>query len=572
MAEAINRVGFKGKVGDIPSVSVSQGAADSLAGLANTLHGFSMKAQDRMDSAAAIESARQGAQDGAEKKLDEDLLYNPTIRGRSYTEAGINTYKSRIELDATKKINEITSRNATDPNRMKLELEAYKTGVMKTMVPDVKEAFGLRFDINSQTSISAANKGMISAKQKQADASALALENELHKEVAKVGGVSLSTDPQLRAAAQTSISLARKELIAKYSSTIEDAFGNKIPAFDPDEGVKALHEFDQTVTMAGISGWFEEQSEMGGGASIKAMTEFVAGGGPKVHILDENGKVVSVPAQNALTVENVRKVTKQMQEGIRFSNSQIKHEQQQSDRRVKESNKETLRLFSQAQTVAQRQQILKLSRLNDDISAVTLGKMQEEVSRLGLGTEDDPTTVSTVRAQILVGQITDPTRLPTAGLSDNTRFELQGLVMSSKDKSHFTAGPEYAAGRTALTNYFGIPPGGIVIGGGNMTKKQKRLGGAINDYMVAAEDVDSKRKAQMEAGLPVDKPFDGFKWAQARIKEDKDSFGGVDNNTQIETLAQKRKTIMENPNLDPADRRSQVEAIDLKIAGLRSGE
>jgi len=573
MAESINRVNFKGQVGDIPSVSVSTGAADAMAGLANTLNGFSMKLQDKLDTNAAVESARQGAIDGAEKQLDDDLMFNPTIRGKAYTQSAVNTYKTRVDLDARKKISEIAAKYPTDPNRMKFELDAYKTGVMESMLPDVKAAFGLSFDINSQASISGANKNMIGAKQKKADAEALALEHQLHIGVQKAASGALSADRNLRRASQDQILLSRKELVAKYSSTITDAFGNQVPAFDPKDGVKALHEFDQTVMMSGISGWYAEQVEKG--RTVQAMTEFTRGGGPMFTTHDDKGNLVQVPASDGLTEKNVAKITTQMQAGIKFSNSQVKHENALSDRRVKETSDKALNLFVSNAKFIQRDAMMPLIMSNPNIDGPTKLKIQSIHSKYGLGSPDDVRVVRETRANILNGAITDPSNLPVEGLSDETRAEYENLILTTKDKAHFSVQKDYGSAQTYLRNYFGVPVGSVI--GGNQSAKQKRVGEALVDLFEAADDASRRRQGQIEAAqrdpsVKIDPPFDAVKWARDRRKEDIETFGADDGGASaLEAAMAKRQTLMKDTTLEAADRKAQLAAQDAIIAQLRSG-
>lgn len=456
----------QGNISSVPTLTFASSAADSLRMMGEMTRKVTLVTNQRLDDNARIEGARRGLVDGYGGTLDNQQLYAPTIYGASYTDSALSAYQNRVDLDARTKIAELSAAHPNDPEGLSTALEAYKLGAASEMPPELRGVFEAQYGIYAQSAITKANSNFLSVAQAQAEADAYLLNQRIQLDLQESATLLTSSDPAVREAAMTSIAAMQGQLSATYSSTIQDAFGNEVPAFDPLTQAKALEQFRTDVAYYGSLGWYTDMvaAEQG----VAALAALENGMGPSITVSDpDTGEDVPIYLADMLTPADQQKLFTEMRQIEAARRSAITFSQSQFDRNQERVNDGALRQFMLADDFLVGQALLEAAKLNPAIDAATIDKMRGRLESWNAG-YTDPTYLAFFETTLELGLDNPDTGMPWRsedifGLLDDERFsredvaELAKLFEQTQDANHYRNFAVFQEGMTNLMAAAGLP-------------------------------------------------------------------------------------------------------------------
>lgn len=579
MAERFNTVTSKATVPEVPGVNFGTGGAKALDAVAKLLYGVSVHIDDDLDNRAKIEGARKGAIDGlaagtyADKdgrivstgKLNQRLLYAPTIAGEAYTESALSHYRNKVELDARIKMTELFVNNPTDPTVIETKAKAYLVGVTDGMPEEIKPLFARQFSIMSAPYIAKADEARMGIAKAGQEGVAEALENTIKQNA--VGFATGFFDKNIIVSARSRGALfeMRNALIQRYEAKITDRKGNKIPAFSPKKKVEALAAFDQMITKSAYQGWFTEHLK--DDRAVEALEAFRDGAHPKFSIVAVNDAGEYEAAEVLLEPKARQALIKEFIAGIKFANGEEDRTIKEGDRIIKDYSELTFRAFLQAGLPSKKLR-LDAAMLDPNILAGTLDKMQKSYVLHQQDGDRDETIIRDTRYKIFTGEITSIEQLPKVGLG-KARAGIETLVENREDSSHWSSRKAYKDAERIIHNAAGVIQGSIFLGGAGDERRAK-VGSALNTLFLAVREAAKGENFPANFNAPGKGEFDVIKKA---IEISDDIFGPGKTNVDpaaeaIKELEERRYKILSQP-LRTAEGDREVEEINGKIAVLR---
>lgn len=429
-----------------------------MSALADTAYRWSMKVQDDLDTEAKIEEARRGAKDGANKALDHQTLFAPTIRGQAYTESALRSYQQRVDLDMRQALNDLEGKHATDPAGYQRAVNDYAKGLMEGLLDEQKPIVEAELKVAAQAGAARIDKSAAAIRQAQVDGNIAALEVQIERDVTAAAGTALSNDPKLRAASQRYVMFQRERLAAQYNSTFVDRYGNEIPLYSSEKRTQAMEEFDQTVLMSSMRGWFMDAVESSGPlGAVSAMSALTSGKGPT--IMGPEGEPIHVYGE--LKDENRLKLLGEVRAQIGFMNGQESHRQSQFDRAIEKYNEVVEREFLQAST--EQRMSIYLDMLRDPNVDPTLLNRMDTHFKNDLK-ESDRYVLRDTRLKIYTGEIKSWMDIPIDGISSADEGTLMSLLETQTEKDYFSNTNDFKAARDMLRNFYKIPVGSTLVG------------------------------------------------------------------------------------------------------------
>jgi hypothetical protein len=489
----------------VPTLSFSTGTADSLRRMAEVTRAVTVGVNQRLDTQAAIDATRAGQIDGGKGILNETLLYAPTIYGQAYTQAATQAYTSKLDMDARFQANRIYAENPNDPEAVAKAMNAYRVGAVAAMPEEMRPGYNLGFGLLQQTMTSKANADFVAVAAAQAEADAIAIQAAVERTISQVAPQVFSTDPAASSAALDYVGYMRAQIDGLYSSTIEDAYGNQVPAFSAVDGAKALLQFDSDVAYYGTLGWFEGQ--VAAGRSISAMSRFINGEGATFNYTDpDTGEAVTLFAGDALLPADNAKLVGEMRSMASAYRSQVTWEQGQTDRYLEQYNDNALLSFELAATDFGAANDIYRAALSDPrVDASTLSTMRTRLEGF-TGGISDPSVVSRLEASIYLGS--DPysgqayelsdiiTMAQAGGLAPEDTLKLTKMFADRQDANHYTNWQEYRQGLVRLRQATGLPdPSASVF----MQADDQ----SVERFNAAALSIGDWVMEQEQAGIPV---------------------------------------------------------------------
>lgn len=483
----------------VPTLSFSTGTADSLRRMAEVTRAVTVGVNQRLDTQASIDAARAGQIDGGKGVLNETLLYAPTIYGQAYTQAATQAYTSKLDMDARFQANRIYAENPNDPEAVANAMNAYRVGAVAAMPEEMRPGYNLGFGLLQQTAVSKANADFLSVAAAQAEGDAIARQADIDRTIARIAPQIFSTDPATSSSALDYIGYMRAQITGLYSSSMEDAFGNRVPAFSAVDRAKAELQFDSDVAYYGTLGWFEGQVQNGRGMS--AMSRFINGEGSTFNYTDsDTGEAVTLFSGDALLPADKAKLIGEMRSMATAYRSQVTWEQGQNDRSLEQYNDNALLSFELAAGDFGAANSIYTAALNDPrVDASTLSTMRTRLENF-TGGISDPTEVARLTAAIYLGS--DPYTGRVYTLPDIISMQQQGVISPEdgmdivkmfadrQDANYYTNWQEYKQGLTRLRQATGLPDPSASMFMPADDKSVERFNAAalsIGDWVVAQE-------------------------------------------------------------------------------------
>jgi hypothetical protein len=523
----------------LPTIDFRTGEAEALSALSRTAYSFSMDVQDHLDTEA---------KDGNNKTLDHKSLYAPSIRGQAYTQAALKTYQQRLDLDVRKHLSALEGKHATNPAAYQQAVAEYKSGFLSQIVEEARPQFDAEIDIHAQAAAARLDSTASAIRKAQTDGQIVQLEAAIERDITRTAGYALSDDPKLRAASQRSILLARERLEAEYGSTFTDRYGNKIPLYSPDTRAEAMLEFDQTVLLSSMRGWFKNAIDTQGGfGAVTAMSALAQGKGPTV--VGQEGEKIAI--YDELTEENRMTLLSEIKTQISFENTQQNFRQAQYDRMIDLHNEMVERSFMQGDDTL-RLGVYMEAMHDPNADPDLLRRMESHFEKQ----EDrsDPATLRDTRLKIYMGDYTSLRDIPVNGLSMSDEGTLMALMEKQADADYFTNTNDFKSARDMLRNFYKVPVGATLIGD-DSSVRAGWLGEDINDlYDMGLGDEELKPNAFTDR-------------ARALIESAKKERRTIGD--RLNQIDQKYQEVMDDPHLDEADKNQLLDDLIRERRELR---
>ena len=579
MAERFNTVTSKATVNEVPGVNFGTGGAKALDAVAKLLYGVSVHIDDDLDNRAKIEGARKGAIDGlaagtyADKngkivstgKLNQRLLYAPTIAGEAYTESALSHYANKVELDARIKLADLFAHNPKDPDALKTKANAYMVGVSEGMPEELKPLFQKKFSLLSGPFVAKADDARMGVAKAAAEGEAEELEYTIAQQAGLFARSVFADNPTTAAVARVALAGMRTDVDARNSATYEDRSGNVLPLFSPKKRVEALAKFDQMVVKSAYQGWFVDQLE--NDQAVEALEAFREGTQPKFTTVVPVGKGKFELVDVLLEPKARQALIKEFIAGIKFANGEEDRINKEGDRKIKDHSELTFRAFLQTDLPGKKWR-LDAAMGDPNILAATLDKMQKSYVLHQQDGDRDEAVIRATRYKIFTGEITGIEQLPEAGLG-KARAGIETLVENREDSSHWSSRKAYKNAEQIIHNAAGVIQGSIFLGNAGEERRAK-VGSALNTLFLAVREAAKGENFPANFNAPGKGEFDVIKKA---IEISDDIFGpGKTNNDpaaeEIKGLKEQRDNLLNSPNRTP-DIITKVEEINGKIAALR---
>lgn len=237
-------------------INVDQGKARAWGSLADTTFRMSVRVDDRLDTEAAVESAR----DGMSGDITHGLMFSPTVRGRAYTQQAEKSYWNNLEATARLRMDELAAANRQNPQGMQEAVDQYIETTTGSLPDEFKQRARNYLTATSRSHIASARAALVKQRIAVAEAQGLLAERTATLEIDRLSGGLFSPDAESAAAAAVGLDAVRARLAALYSSTITDDLGNKVPVFSPEQQAKAGVMLEERVAKGALTGWYNEQS------------------------------------------------------------------------------------------------------------------------------------------------------------------------------------------------------------------------------------------------------------------------------------------------------------------------
>lgn len=237
-------------------------SSQEVAGFFDASTRLEEEAQKKFENDVEAEATRQGIVDGQQGKLNTELLYAPTFRGKAYTRAAQLSFLQTVELNATQKIQAIILQNPTDTGKAKNEITGYLNGVVQGFPPALKERLGQTFLLKSQIKANIGLSKILNRERRalanKQEVDALARDNARSIEIVGNAENILDSDPNIALKSVAAIVEARSQIISDYGAMIVDEEGREIAAFNPAFRERALQQFDIDTSNAAIKSAFNQ--------------------------------------------------------------------------------------------------------------------------------------------------------------------------------------------------------------------------------------------------------------------------------------------------------------------------
>ena len=264
-----------------PAINVDQGRARAWGSLADSTFRMSVRVDDRLDEQAAIDGMREGMSGD----LNSGLMFQPTVKGRAFTQQATKSYWQNLEATARLRMDEIAAANRQDPQGMQAAVDSYIDTTTATLPDEFKGKAKNYLTSTSRSYIAKARADLVKQRAAQAEAAGLLAERSATLEIDRLSSGLFSPDPEVAAAAAVGLEAVRARLGALYGSTVTDDLGNQVPVFSPEQKAKAAIMLEERTAKGTLTGWYNEQPN-----KIQALRAINAG---QVRApLTENGKVV----------------------------------------------------------------------------------------------------------------------------------------------------------------------------------------------------------------------------------------------------------------------------------------
>jgi hypothetical protein len=304
-----------------------------------------------------------------------------------------------------------------------------------------------------------------------------------------------SADPSVSTAALTELGAMQAQLDATYSSTIQDAFGNEVPAFDPLTRTKAMEEFTRDASYYGALGWFNAAAQSGNG--LAAYMQVYNGGGPAVDFIDpDTGETVSVGLISNLTAEDHNKLLGDMATTIRFLQKQSDRLDDLDDERAEDRN-DAYKLAFITSTGDDRYTIYQAIKQDPLADPDVIAFMERQIRSEGTGQLSDPGLLRKLNIDILTGDA-DPNDVINAlpFLSDDDGADLLRRSLELEDENHYTNWTTWDAGVQKLKIEAGVP---FSPGSSGYDEEEARFQNALSGlYQWAEAQGDAITKEALE--------------------------------------------------------------------------
>jgi len=219
-------------------------------------------AQQNFKDKDEAEVVRQGIVDGQQGKFNTDLLYAPTFRGKAYTGAAQKSFLDTVELNATKRMQEIIAENPNDHDKAKSQISGYLNGVVGGFPPNIRERLGQTFLLKSQVRANVGLNGLRTAERKrqvmQEEVNALQKDNQRSVDVVANAEHVFDDDPRISLKSVAAIVEQRSQITSDYGAEITDPDGNVIGAHNPAFRERALQQFDADTSNSAIKSAFNK--------------------------------------------------------------------------------------------------------------------------------------------------------------------------------------------------------------------------------------------------------------------------------------------------------------------------
>lgn len=221
-------------------------------------------AQKNFENNVVAEAERQGIVDGQQGKFNTELLYAPTYRGKAYTRAAQNSFLQTVELNASKKIQELILANPTDHVAAKQQINGYLNGVVQGFPGAIKERLGQTFLLKSQIRANVGLSGIQNRERRQfanqAEVDALAKDNQRSKDIVANAENIFDPDAKISLQSVAAVIEQRTQIKSDYEAKITDPEGVEIAAHNPAFRERALQQFDIDTSNAAIKSSFNRSN------------------------------------------------------------------------------------------------------------------------------------------------------------------------------------------------------------------------------------------------------------------------------------------------------------------------
>lgn len=219
-------------------------------------------AQRAFRNQTEAEATRQGIVDGQQGKFNTDLLYAPTFRGKAYTLAAQKSFLDTVELNATRRIQEIIQKNPTNSAKAKDEINGYLNGVVQGFPPAIRQRLGQTFLLRSQIR---ANVGLGRIQNREnrreileQETKALEIDNQRSRDVVSNAEGILDPNTDISGKSIAAVVQMRQQIKSDYDAKITDIEANEIGAHNPAFRQRALEQFDADTSNAAIKSAFNQ--------------------------------------------------------------------------------------------------------------------------------------------------------------------------------------------------------------------------------------------------------------------------------------------------------------------------
>lgn len=188
------------------------------------------------------------------------------------------------------------------------------------------------------------------------------------------------------------------------------------------------------------------------------------------------------------------------------------------EREARVVNDNFRRLFSEADTVDEKERVFDVASENRTVSSDTIERMREGLKKYGTGVQSDPQTVRDTWTAITTGELTEFPDIPDA-VDDEERKAMERAIVSRRSSLHFTKSNRWALAERRLRFALGIPDAGFAIMDSKARQAMARLGQALLQMQDAGLQAEKDGTVGQNPDRPGEGEFDPVEVSKRIIEE-----------------------------------------------------
>ena len=240
------------------------------------------------------------------------------------------------------------------------------------------------------------------------------------------------------------------------------------------------------------------------------------------------------------------------------------------EREAKIVNDNFRRLFSEADTVDEKERVYDAAEENRTVSAETIERMREGLKKYGTGIQSDPQTVRDTWTGITTGGLTEFRDIPDA-VDDETRGAMEKAIVARRSSLHFTNSNRWALAERRLRFSLGIPDAGFAIMDSKARQAMARLGQALLLLQDAGLQAEKDGTIGQNPDRPGEGEFDPVEVAKT-IVEDKvkpESAQDTADQARLNKLDAELLALRSNESLSATERKKKREELAAERAQIQ---